>query len=101
MSAAHLQAAWTARLTTTRKIVLLAMADIASEEGRCWPTIGAIATACALNRGTVMRSIAELELSGLLRVERATDRTRRTIILDLDAMRGALPTPPLPESVPG
>lgn len=52
-----------------RKLVLLKLADNASDQGECWPSYQHIAEQCEIARSTVKVHIRELEKSGLLRRE--------------------------------
>jgi DNA-binding transcriptional ArsR family regulator len=52
-----------------RKLVLVKLADNASDQGECWPSYQHIADQCEIDRSTVRRHIKALEAQGLLRVE--------------------------------
>ncbi|MFS1292043.1 helix-turn-helix domain-containing protein [Pseudomonas piscis] len=52
-----------------RKLVLIKLADNASDQGECWPSYQHIADQCEIGRSTVKLHIRELEKSGLLRRE--------------------------------
>lgn len=52
-----------------RKLVLLKLADNASDQGECWPSYQHIAEQCEIARSTVKVHIRELEQAGLLRRE--------------------------------
>lgn len=52
-----------------RKLVLLKLADNASDQGECWPSYQHIADQCEVSRSTVKVHIRELEKAGLLRRE--------------------------------
>jgi hypothetical protein len=52
---------WDMELPTTQKIVLLALADNANDEGICWPSITTLEKKTSLHRATVIRTISELE----------------------------------------
>lgn len=76
MSIRLMSAAWETRLQTTRKIVLLAMADNANDEGVCFPAINTIADKCSLTGRAVMIALKELEAAGyLLRHQRSGKAT--------------------------
>ena len=45
----------------TDRLVLLALADIANDEGVCWPSIAHVARKCRVSGRTVQRSIRNLE----------------------------------------
>jgi len=52
-----------------RKLVLVKLADNASDQGECWPSYQHIADQCEISRSTVKVHIRELEKAGLLRRE--------------------------------
>jgi DNA-binding transcriptional ArsR family regulator len=52
-----------------RKLVLIKLADNASDQGECWPSYQHIADQCEISRSTVKVHIRELEQAGLLRRE--------------------------------
>ncbi|MBD1553606.1 helix-turn-helix domain-containing protein [Pseudomonas typographi] len=52
-----------------RKLVLVKLADNASDQGECWPSYQHIADQCEIDRSTVRRHIKQLESQGLLRIE--------------------------------
>ena len=53
--------AWQGPLPPGLKIVLLALADIADDEGVCWPGHRLLATKCSVTIRTVQRTIASLK----------------------------------------
>jgi hypothetical protein len=61
--------AWTAALTPTPKLVLMALADIADDQGLCWPSIKALARKCSLSERSVQRVLHSLQSKELLSVE--------------------------------
>ncbi|QXZ16080.1 helix-turn-helix domain-containing protein [Pseudomonas sp. AO-1] len=52
-----------------RKLVLIKLADNASDTGECWPSYQHIADQCEIDRSTVRKHIKQLEAQGLLRIE--------------------------------
>lgn len=52
-----------------RKLVLVKLADNASDQGECWPSYQHIADQCEIGRSTVKLHIRELEKAGFLRRE--------------------------------
>lgn len=54
---------------STRKLVLLKLADNANDEGYCWPSYQHVADQCEISRRSAMRHITELEKSGFLKRE--------------------------------
>lgn len=60
----------------TAKLVLIALADNANDEGVCWPSLDYIAKKCDLSRQGVLSQIEKLVESKFLRVERSPGRAR-------------------------
>ncbi len=58
-----------------RKLVLLKLADNASDLGECWPSYQHIADQCEISKRSVMNHIDALCECGLIK-KRATDRTK-------------------------
>ncbi|WP_053151100.1 helix-turn-helix domain-containing protein [Pseudomonas sp. P97.38] len=52
-----------------RKLVLIKLADNASDMGECWPSYQHIADQCEISKRSVMNHITALEQAGLLRKE--------------------------------
>ncbi|AIR90502.1 helix-turn-helix domain-containing protein [Pseudomonas cremoricolorata] len=52
-----------------RKLVLIKLADNASDQGECWPSYQHIADQCEIDRSTVRKHIKQLEMQGLVRIE--------------------------------
>ncbi len=95
--------------TTTSKLVLMKLADIADDFCEGHPSIELIARQCEINPRTVQRTIRLLEASGHLRVEQRFHRGRHisnAYHLNVPGDRGGnlpplAPTPPLtPAPVP-
>ncbi|MEB4676060.1 helix-turn-helix domain-containing protein [Enterobacteriaceae bacterium G50] len=55
-----------------RKLVLIKLADNASDQGECWPSYQHIAEQCEISRRSVMNHVAALCESGLMRKETRT-----------------------------
>jgi hypothetical protein len=53
-----------------RKVVLVALADAASDDGICWPSTFTLARRCDISRQSVMNGLAALQSMGLLSVTR-------------------------------
>ena len=70
--------AWRCRgLTPALRCILLALAEHADEEGRCWPSLARLAELAEVYRRTVTRGLAELEARALLARERERGRSTR------------------------
>jgi len=70
---------WQLKVKGTEKLVLLALGDIANDQGKCWPGIDTVTKKCGVSRNTVIRIIANLKKQGLIISEhRHTEDGRRT-----------------------
>jgi hypothetical protein len=58
--------AWDAELPPSEKLVLLALADAANDEGRCWPSVSTIERKSGQGERTVRRAIQALIKKGHL-----------------------------------
>jgi DNA-binding transcriptional ArsR family regulator len=59
--------AWSCRgLTLALRCILLALAEHADEEGRCWPSLTRLAALTEADRRTVTRGLAALEARALV-----------------------------------
>ena len=66
-------------MQTSRKFVLLAIADNASDEGFCWPSWDKIMRKCSISKGTLSICLKELEAGGYVtRVHRFKDDGAKT-----------------------
>lgn len=63
-------------INSTQKIVLLALADWANDEGMCWPSIQRIADKCCLTTRAVQKALRAMEEMGLLRYEDGVHKSR-------------------------
>lgn len=61
--------AWRQALTPTLKLILMALADAADDQGVCWPSVSTLAKKCTVSTRTVQRSLRVLIHSGLLIAE--------------------------------
>jgi len=57
---------WTLELHDSQKLVLLALADSANDEGHCWPSMVSLSRKCSKSDRTIQRVIKELEALGHL-----------------------------------
>lgn len=61
---------WDLPLSSTEKLVLLALADCANDEGDCWPSIATLGRKASVGERSVQRSIQALKEAGhLTRIE--------------------------------
>ena len=67
MSIHYISQAWKTEVSSlAAKLVLLKLADNASDEGKAWPHIETIAAETGMSRSSVFRALDELEKSGLV-----------------------------------
>jgi hypothetical protein len=64
-------------LSSTQKLVLLALADWANDEGLCWPSVNRLAAKASLTNRGVQKSIRSLEDMGFIRREEVTGKGNR------------------------
>lgn len=70
--------AWETRVGNhTDKLVLLALADSANDDGECWPSIGAIAGKVECSKDTIIRSISRMEAANLIEITPRVDASGR------------------------
>lgn len=70
---------WAQSLPPSQKIVLLALCDIADDDGLAWPSIRTIAKKCCVSTRTAQRVVRKLEQDGYLaRSSRTTSAGRTT-----------------------
>jgi DNA-binding IscR family transcriptional regulator len=62
--------AWQRDMRAPKKIVLLALADFATQSiGECWPSVRVLSAKCGLSASSVRTQIKALEQDGLLTSE--------------------------------
>ena len=59
MSIKAINWAWDQQLPPNAKLILMAIADAADEEGNCWPKIKTIAKKCGVSQRTVQRALKD------------------------------------------
>jgi hypothetical protein len=78
---------WDMELAASQKIVLLALADQANDEGYCWPAIPTIARRCSRSERTIFAMLLELETGGHLSRRQRTG-TSTVYIIHPDSLAG-------------
>jgi hypothetical protein len=68
-------------LSSTQKLVLLALADWANDEGLCWPSIDRVAVKASLTSRAVQKTIRSLEEMQFLRKEEIKGRGNKYWVL--------------------
>ncbi len=84
MSISLMTDVWKLRLQAPRKMVLLALADNANDEGTdCWPSVGKLVEKCSMSERAVQGHLAALEADGYIeRHERLGRSNKFTIHVD-------------------
>lgn len=73
-------------VTSTEKLVLLALADHADDAGRCWPSVARMEEMTALSERSIRKAIQTLEEKGALSTDRGVGRGNSSkYILKLDS----------------
>lgn len=67
MSISLMTIAWKSNLSSSMKLVLLALCDHANDQGECYPSIDMLAEKCSLGLRTVQSNISQLEISGIIK----------------------------------
>ncbi len=70
MSIRYMNFVWELRLPPVEKLLLLKLADNASDLGECYPSIRLVAEQCSVSERTAQRTIKQLKESGYLSIER-------------------------------
>ena len=70
MSAHHYRWVWSLQIRAMEKLVMLALAREANDEGKCTTTMAQISMDTGIDRRTIMRAIKGLEKCGFLKVNR-------------------------------
>jgi len=86
-------AVWQLDLAQNEKLVLLAFADHADDEGRCYPSIGRVAWKSGYSRRSVQRIVRKLAASGVLDVEDSRGGRSRPGLYRVVPEKGAKLTP--------
>jgi hypothetical protein len=66
MSIKLMSAVWAITLPDSEKLVLLALADSANDEGACWPSMSSLMTKCSKSDRTIQAAIKSLVSAGHL-----------------------------------
>jgi len=74
MSIRVMSSLWDLELNPTVKLVLLALADCANDEGLAWPSIATLARKASVGERTVQRSLVEARALGIINREEVIGR---------------------------
>lgn len=83
MSIRLMSRVWESSFPTSQKMLLLALADCANDEGVCWPSVPVMARKCSLSERTVQRCLQEL-MADDLKVIKRTWRDGTSCIYQID-----------------
>lgn len=76
--------AWNCELPAGRKLVLLALCDLANDHGTCRPSVGAISDRCGMTAATTSSHLGNLERGGLITRALTAGGMRYTVSLPKD-----------------
>ncbi|POP69030.1 helix-turn-helix domain-containing protein [Pseudomonas syringae] len=79
MSIKAMNWAWEQKLSPSSKLILMAIADAADEEGDCWPKVKTIAKKCGVSDRTVQRVLKEFVSGNLISVTPRFSQDRRQV----------------------
>jgi Helix-turn-helix domain len=99
--------AWELDLSATHKLVLLALADNANEDGICWPSIATVARKSGLSVRCVQTAIRQMSKAGIVSVREKAGQSNSykltpehgSRLPPRDVQRGAPGAPPPPHQV--
>jgi hypothetical protein len=87
---------WEINLPDSEKIVLLALADCANDEGQCWPSMATLARKCSKTDRTVQAAMKSLVTAGHVTRIEVPGRGCRYCVHPVIASEKASPPKPLP-----
>ena len=92
---------WNISLSThSMKLVAIAIADNANDQGHCWPGMKTLARKCDLTENGVRQQIIKLESMGLLKVDIRGGRESNRYQFDLDKLNSLPPNAVAPSPKP-
>lgn len=80
MSTRIMSACWPLRMPPPAKAVLISLADMANDEGFCWPSIERVCERTCFGRTAVIDGIAWLEAHGVLKANRSNGRKTTYVV---------------------
>lgn len=69
MSVRVMSLVWDSKVPMPERFTLIALADRADEDGKCWPSVKTLASKCCTGESTIRRHLVALQASGVLTVE--------------------------------
>ncbi|XXQ55631.1 helix-turn-helix domain-containing protein [Xenophilus aerolatus] len=99
MSTRIMSLCWPMAMRPPAKAVLISLADMANDEGYCWPSIDRLCERTCYGRTAVIEAIAWLETRGVVRANRTNGRkTTYWVMPDKYQPEAAGPEPDVPTS---
>ena len=95
MSVHYCSAAWRLQLEPTAKLVMLALADWANDEGVCWPSVAALTGRAGVSDRTVQRTLRGLEAEGYIAVHEGRGRGKSSLYRLTEKVTQASPITPI------
>jgi len=83
--------------TTSHKLVLLALADHADDDGRCWPSLERVAAKCGIQVRAVQKRIRDLQHDGQVQVVNRPGRSNMYLITPVPQDTPVLKDTPVPQ----
>lgn len=96
MSIALMTNAWKMDMQCGRKMVLLAMCDSASDDGKCWPSIETLMQKCSMGERTVQQHLAVMEADGIIKRDM---RAGRSTVYNIDPRKLCTPAESAPPHI--
>lgn len=95
LSITIMTAVWAIDLPHTDKLVLLALADNANDDGVCWPSITLLAKKCSTSARTIQRAIGKLVDAGHVSVAERYQQSHYYTIHPRQVVTGCQPVTPV------
>jgi hypothetical protein len=100
MSVRVMTAVWALSLADSQKIVLLALADSANDEGHCWPSMASLVRKCSKSERTIQGVIKQLVDAGHLTRREVLGKGCNYSVHPRDGCAPATAAPPPAEDAP-
>lgn len=98
MSVKLMSAVWAVDLSLPEKLVLLALADSANDEGMCWPSVTSLYKKCSLSERAVRQAVGSLEAKGHLTIHQRTGRSNYYTVHPLHDVHPCTECTPAPDA---
>jgi hypothetical protein len=81
-------------LSQAETLVLLALADRADDDGRCWPSIAGVAERARMTERSVQRVMRVMQERGFVAIEKGGGRKTNHYAINVEQLRGDIASPP-------